>query len=158
MKAVSGLLAITVAFVVMVSAVVGGQQTPPPGPPAQDSLQPPDTTELVHRREVFSYPEFQRRNPFTPLVGGNAGPRYEGMRLLVTLVSDEDPSRSIATITVGGGSAEAPLMTRQLRAGERWGNVVVREIREEEIVVDVEEFGQIEARIMRLTTRGQGGS
>lgn len=158
MRAIGGLVAITGAFALLVSAVVVGQQTPPPGPPPQDSLRPPDTTQLVHRREVFSYPEFQRRNPFTSLVGGNAGPRYEGMRLLVTLVSDTDPSRSIATITVGGGSPEAPPMTRQLRVGERWGNVVVREIRQEEILVDVEEFGQIEARIMRLTTRGQGGS
>ena len=49
--------------------------------------------------------------------------------------------------------------TYRLRIGERVGNTTVRDIQRHHVVVDVEEFGLTETRIMEMPNRtaGQGG-
>jgi hypothetical protein len=50
-------------------------------------------------------------------------------------------------------------VARSLRVGERWGNIRIVEIRPDVVVVDVEEFGVAERKLMRLADeRSQGGS
>ena len=129
----------------------GGQQ----GPPGADTLL--EETELVFEREVFDYPEFARRNPFRPLVGTGAGPRFESMSLGAIIYSSQNPSESVVLMRAGGGG-DTPAQTERLRVGESWGNVTVLEIRRGEVVLEVLEFGITEQRIMQLPTRGQGGS
>lgn len=146
----------------------------PAGLAAQEGQQPPppvqqDSVELRAEREVFAYPEFERRNPFKPLTGSEGGPRFEQMVLSMVIHSTE-PGRSVALLTASGGPRMTPLgaeqaaargttvPTARLRVGERWGNVRVVEIFRDRIIVDVEEFGLVERREMRLQTRGQGGS
>jgi hypothetical protein len=133
----------------------------------QQAQEPPrqETTNLVFEREVFSYPSFERRNPFQTLLASRAGgPRFEQMRL-DGIIYSEDPGRSMALMSagrMGAPSPDAPGRTvgqsTRLRTGERWGNVRVIEIRRTQIVVEVEEFGMRERRTMDLPTRGQGGS
>lgn len=127
-----------------------GEQAGPPRPARE-------ATELVFEREVFTYPTFERRNPFRPLLGGDAGPRFESMSLQGIVYVSENPSESMALMRAGGGG-ETQAQSRRLRAGERWGNVRVVEVRRSEVMVEVEEFGITEQRIMQLPTRGQGGS
>jgi hypothetical protein len=86
------------------------------------------------------------------------------MRLTMIIHSTE-PGRSVALLTVGGGSMMTNAGVQQvsgesarLRAGQRWGNVRVVAIYRDRIVVDVTEFGLAERREMRLPTRSQGGS
>lgn len=131
----------------------------------QDDAPPRQDTNLVFEREVFSYPSFERRNPFATLLANPAGgPRFEQMRL-EGIIYSEDPSLSVALLSagrMGAPSADAPGravgQSTRVRVGERWGNVRIREIRRSQIVVDVEEFGLIERRTMDLPARGQGGS
>lgn len=143
---------------------------PPGAVQAQESGQeeagpPPRVdTELVFEREVFSYPTFDRRNPFQTLVSSDAGPRFEQMQLTAIIYSPE-PGQSMAMLAAGrtnqASSAEGVARTgrtQRLRVGDRWGNVRIVEIRERQVVVVVEEFGLTEQRIMELPTRGQGGS
>ena len=129
----------------------------PPPPPAERR----DSVDLRAEREVFNYPEYARRNPFKPLTGVEGGPRFEQMRLTGVILSGI-PARSVATLTAGGAAGAASREDRgrsaRLRVGERWGNVRVVAIRQDRIVVDVEEFGLAERREMLLPTRGQGGS
>lgn len=68
-------------------------------------------------------------------------------------------------VSQGGAAPQAPQrvrpagVARSLRVGERWGNIRVVEIRPDLVVVDVEEFGVAERKIMRLADeRSQGGS
>lgn len=145
----------------------------PAGLAAQEGQQPPppvqqDSVELRAEREVFAYPEFERRNPFKPLTGSEGGPRFEQMVLSMVIHSTER-GRSVALLTASGGprlvqlgaqatARQGPVPTARLRVGERWGNVRVVEIFRDRIIVDVEEFGLVERREMRLQTRGQGGS
>ena len=148
--------------------VAGAMIALPPSLSAQEPQQAPpprrDSVELRAEREIFAYPGFERRNPFRPLGATEGGPRFELMRLQGILFSRE-PGRSIATLTAGGGSMMTDTGVQQvrgrsarLRVGQRWGNVRVVEIRQDRIIVDVEEFGLLERREMRLQTRSQGGS
>ena len=156
--AIRGLL-LSVGMVVL-PATAAAQEPPPAGPP-----QP--QTELVFEREVFGYPAFQRRNPFRALVAADqGGPRFEQLRLMGIIYSD-DPAMSVAvvgtsTVTISEDAAA----TAQLQEGDAWylkvgqsiGNIRVVEIRREQVVVEVEEFGLTEQKIMQLQTRRMGGT
>lgn len=131
-----------------------GQQRPPP--------QRPDTADLVFEREVFFYPQYERRNPFVPLLdGAEGGPRFEEIRLLAVIYSS-NPDLSVALFgpRAGEGEAEqqAARQTYRARRGERLGNVRILEIQQTRVVVEVEEFGLTEQHIMELQRPGQGGS
>ncbi len=133
-------------------------------PPTQQQ-QPP--TELVFEREVFSYPSFQRRNPFRALdAADQGGPRFEQVRLMGIIFSTE-PNASVAIIGTStvevaeDGSSVAVSPDGEawyLRTGQSIGNIRVIEIRREQVVVEVEEFGLTEQRIMQLQTRRLGGT
>ena len=131
-----------------------------------------DTTALAFEREVFSYPAYERRNPFkTLLADGGGGPRFERLLLLGIFYSD-DPTQSLA-LFVEGTRTVAPAQpgvpetvtvevtggTYRVRAGESLGNVTVIRIDRQQVAIEVEEFGISESRIMALprNTAGQGG-
>lgn len=127
------------------------QEAPPP--------PPPDSTELVFEREVFTYPQYERRNPFLPLVGGENGPRFEDL-VLKGVVFSSSPDRSVALFGLRSGVGEGvpgPTAFR-VRRGETLGNVRILEIQETRVVVEVVEFGLTEQRVMELQRLGQGGS
>jgi hypothetical protein len=122
----------------------GQAQAPPP--------VEPDTFQLVFDREVFEYPGYQRRNPFRPLTGNDTGPRFEEVRLLGVVLSSE-PNGSVALL----GSREArsgrgadPARTFRVRHGEVLGNMRVMAIHRREIVVQVDEFGIVDTRVLEL--------
>jgi|GEM_PF-508849 len=113
--------------------------------PAQEQAQ--DTIRLVLEREVFSYPSFQRRNPFSPLTGRDDGPRFEDL-VLLGVIQTGDVGASVALIGTRGGVDGG--RTYRIRVGERLGNSRVLEIRRQEVVAQVEEFGVTETRILQL--------
>jgi len=131
------------------------------------AAKPPQAaTELVFEREVFTYPTLQRRNPFRALVGGNqGGPRYEQLRVVGIIYSD-DPSLSVATLgtsTVEYGENAASVTVQPgvswfLKVGQSIGNIRIVEIRRDQVVVDIEQFGITEQKIMHLKTRRPGGT
>jgi hypothetical protein len=137
---------------------LAAQEPPPAEPPAR-----PVEVELTSFREVFNYPTFTRRNPFLALeAGGNL--RYEQLNL-VGIVYSPDPSASVAILTTGGVQvAEDGTLTAvegdayNAKVGQRIGNVTIREIQRDRVIVDVEEFGLTERRTMLFASRRQGGS
>jgi hypothetical protein len=145
--------------------------TPQPAEPPEDPSPTQEETppvpmgdpRLIFEREVFDYPTFQRRNPFQSLLGTDEGPRFEQMRLEGIIYSD-DSRLSLALLSAGRGAVRGAAgqgavgRATRLHEGDRWGNVRVVEIRRNQVVVDVEEFGMTERRTMDLPTRGQGGS
>ena len=145
-----------IAVGAVVPLVAGAQEPPPPPPPL-----PPDTADLVFDREVFFYPQYERRNPFVRLLSGaEGGPRFEEIRLIAVVFSP-DPSRSVATFgprAQGEVEQQAARRTYRVRRGEQLGNVRILEIQPTRVVVEVEEFGLTEQRIMELQRPGQGGS
>lgn len=135
-------------------------QEPPP------AAGPQPQTELVFEREVFAYPAFQRRNPFRPLVAADqGGPRFEQLRLMGIIHSD-DPAQSVAIVGTSTVTLTEDAATASIQEGDAWylkvgqsiGNIRIVEVRREQVVVEVEEFGLTEQKIMQLQTRRQGGT
>jgi hypothetical protein len=156
-RIVSGALVAALGVVVLPGMVAA--QDAPPTPPQQ-------ATELVFEREVFLYPQFERRNPFRPLGVGDAGAvRFEQLRLAGTIVSD-DPSESVAILSTAQVTVSEDGSQVTAEEGESWyakvgqtiGNVRILEIHLSQIVVEVEEFGIAEQKIMQLQTRRLGGT
>ena len=141
--------------VLCLSAVPAGAQETPPQTPSRR----PDAVALVFEREVFFYPEYQRRNPFSPLISeDDTGPRFEGLQLLGVIFSS-DPEKSVALL---GPRAEqnvdpAAMRTYRVRRGDQLGNLRILQIQETRVVVEIQEFGMREQRIMQLQRPGQGG-
>ncbi len=142
----------------MQPALAAGQEPPPP-PPAEP-------TELVFEREVFLYPTFQRRNPFHALDAGDTGAvRFEQLRVGGILFSS-DPASSVVTLTTtemtvsedGTGLTVSEGESWHAKVGQTVGNVRILEIYQDRVVVEVEEFGIAEQRIMQLETRRLGGT
>jgi len=124
------------------------------GPPAEE----PDS--LVFEREVFDYPSYDRRNPFLELLGSaGGGPRFEQLNLM-GIVFTSDPRLNVATFNTSAGDQERrPGSTIRARVGDRIGNSLVLEILERSVVLEVDEFGLTERRVLELRPRtgGQGG-
>ncbi len=110
-----------------------------------------DTLRLNFEREVFNYPSFQRRNPFAPLTGDESGPRFEEVELQMVILF-EDGRGSIATLAARGGSGQQRTGARtwRVREGDILGNMRIAAIRLREIVIEVDEFGQRETRVLEL--------
>jgi hypothetical protein len=152
-------LAVVTAAMLLAPAALRAQQ-----PQTADSVSAADL-ELVFEREVFEYPSFSRRNPFVALDAGNAGgPRFEQLSLIGIMYSD-DPTASVAVLSTGGVSVAADGTTSPVagdafyvKVGQSVGNVTVRAIRREEVVVDVEEFGLTEQHTLVFLSRREGGS
>lgn len=141
------------AMLLLVTPLAAQQQPPAPEGP------PPPPTELVFEREIFEYPTYERRNPFQNLVGDtDSGPRFEQVRLR-GIIWSTDPARSVALFsTAGTGAANVAGVMRRLRRGEAWGNMRVVEIQRDLVVIEVNEFGLTERRVLELNRRrGEGG-
>jgi hypothetical protein len=152
----SRMLFVTVLFVVA-AEVVAAQDAPP---------TQQDSTELSFERETFSYPQYARRNPFAALLAAEGGgPRFERIILLGIVYSENggsvavlgEGSRTFVSETETTVDVTGP--TFSLRVGETVGNTTIREIQRRHVVVEVEEFGLTETRIMEMPNRttGQGG-
>jgi len=153
-----GLVLLTGALLFPLALAGQEQQTPP--------KQPTKPTELVFEREVFQYPAFERRNPFKALVAADqGGPRFDQLRLMGIIHSD-DPELRVAvlgtsTVTTSEDGASVSVDKGKawyLKVGQSVGNVRIIEIRTDQIVVEVAEYGLTEQKIMQLETRRLGGT
>ena len=130
-----------------------------------------DSLTLAFEREVFTYPDYARRNPFRSLLGGDEGPRFESLILLGILYSPfagesialfAEGTRSITPATPGVPETtivEVTGGTYRVRDGARVGNgnVTVRTIEVDQVNIEVEEFGLYESRTMLLPRATSGG-
>jgi hypothetical protein len=144
------------AVLLILSAQPIVAQEPPPEPPPR---QHSDSVSLVFEREVFFYPQYQRRDPFAALSSGDeSGPRFEGLKLLGVIFS----SVSQESVALFGPRAEqtevsSAIRTYRVRRGDQLGNIRILQIQETRVVVEIEEFGMREQRIMEMERPGQGG-
>lgn len=148
-------LLLGLGVLVFSAAPLKAQEAPPPVLPPQA----PDSVDLVVEREAFLYPRYERRNPFAPLLsGGDSGPRFEEVRL-VGIFYSSNPDLSLASFgpRAGQGGEESGVQTYLVRRGETLGNFRILEIQKTRVVVQIQEFGQTEQRIMELERPGQGG-
>jgi hypothetical protein len=142
--------------------------------PAEARAQDPDTetsplgpavdTELVFDREVFQYPEWTRRNPFTAFAGGTSrGPRFERLSLIGLIYSPE--GNSVAVLSTGGVAVAEDGTTSpiegdaySMKVGDSIGNTTIVEVRRDAVIVDVQVFDAVQSHIMTFVSRLQGGT
>jgi hypothetical protein len=168
--AYAGLFVLAMGWLVP-DGLAGQGLIPGTGFAVQDSAVQADSLTLAFEREVFSYPQYARRNPFASLLGGPEGPRFETL-VLLGLIYSPFAGESIAvfgegTRTVTPATANAPEQisveltggTYRVREGQIVGNgnVTVRTIELDRVIVDVAEFGLAETRTMTLPRATPGG-
>ena len=139
---------------------LGAQQQTPDSAVATKPTKPP---ELVFEREVFAYPSVARRNPFAPLTGTEQGPRFDQLRLMGIMYDANNPSASMAMIgtsTVQTSQDSTTVTVTPLgqawylKVGQAVGSVRVVEIHQDVVVVEVEQFGITERKVMRMESPG----
>ena len=137
-----------------------GAQVPPVAAQGQAQVPqgPPIETTLVFDREVFTYPRFERKDPFFPLVNqDDSGPRFEEIQLTGVIFSP-NPDLSVALFGPRGESGEGRIaQTYRVRRGDRIGNVRILEIQLTRVVVSVDEFGETQTHVLELQRPGGGG-
>ena len=122
----------------------------PQGEQAEAPRPAVDTTgiQLVYEREVFSYGDRGRRDPFRPLTSSDdTGPRFEEL-VLQGVKYSTGQWRSVALI------ADASGRIYRVRAGDVVGNSRVVEIGPLRVVLAVENFGTIRREMLELRKRG----
>lgn len=103
-------------------------------------------------REVFTYVGADR-DPFRSLMTNDAGlrPFVKDLRVTSIIFDARYPARSVAVlrdVTAGEGY--------QVRAGDRVGRLLVTEVREYEVVISVEDFGQSRQVVIPVRRRQEG--
>lgn len=121
------------------AAPAAGQQAAARRPALPDSAAP-----FEYRRELFRYTG-GTRDPFESLIQTNGiGPMIEDLRV-VSIVYDARYGNSVAIIR-----AARETKPRRLRRGDTVGNMRVIQIREYEVVFQIEEFGFERQQVLTL--------
>jgi hypothetical protein len=138
----------------------GGDVPPPPagggvpGPQPGDSIQLAQAEQIELSREVFAY-RAGSRDPFRSLVesGQELRPFLEDLRVTSILYDARYPGRSLAVLR------DTTLGDRyEVRVDDEFGRLRVAEIREEEVVLTIEEFGVPRQVVISLRRRREGNS
>jgi hypothetical protein len=139
----------------------GGEVPPPPTAqaaggavqaPIQDSAQAAQLEQMELSREVFSY-RGAARDPFRSLIqsGLELRPFPEDLRVTQIIYDARYPGRSVAVLrdTTQG-------RRYQVRVDDEFGRLRVAEIRENEVVLTMEEFGVPRQVVISLGRRREG--
>ena len=150
------------AFVVVAAAawpILGtaqGRRGAPgaPGKPAvpTDGLERDSAGNVIFHREVFSYPGAGRRDPFASLIAsGDIRPMLQDLEV-VAITLAPDARQSIATLR--------DVSTKEIyrvRAGSVFGRMRVVSIRQRDIVLAIDEFGNTRQETLSITVPAGGG-
>ncbi len=137
----------------LVAACGGGAPAGGEGSGAEESGDTAQAQPLELVREVFTY-RGTGRDPFRSLVASGEGlrPFLEDLRVTSIIYDARYPARSVAVLrdTTEQGQRY------ELRVDDEVGRLRVTEIREYEVVITVDDFGQ--PRQVVLSVRRQGGN
>jgi hypothetical protein len=121
------------------------QRPAPARPAARDTAAADSSLRIEYRREVYNY-RGGARDPFRSLAATNAvGPQVNDLRV-VSIVYDARGGRSVAVVR----DVNNPRSYR-LRRGDQVGRLRVVQIRQYEVVFQVEEFGFERQETLRLS-------
>ena len=99
---------------------------------------------VVYRRERFVYPTDTRRNPFENLLTrDDAGPQFEDLDLVGVIFGG--PTSSVATL-----HDRTTDKRYRVRRGDALGNARVVEIRSDQVVFSVTNFGVTRSETLRI--------
>ncbi len=148
-------LAVVVAVPLMATAQgrrAGGAAAGTPGQVSTDGLKRDSAGNVIFSREVFSYPSAGRRDPFSSLIEtGDIRPMLNDLEVVaITLGSTE--RMSIATLK--DKSSEE---IYRVRVGSVFGRMRVVAIRQRDVVVAIDEFGNTRQETLSINVPVGGG-
>ena len=105
-------------------------------------------------REVFTYVG-AARDPFRSLMANDAGlrPFVDDLRVASIIFDARYPARSVAVLR-----DRAADQAYQVRAGDVVGRLLIIEVREDEVVISVDDFGQSRRVVLPVRRRQEGNS
>jgi hypothetical protein len=144
-------------LVLVLAAATFAVQRPAPAQPPADPGRPAGTAgedepRLIFEREIFTYPNGSRRDPFRPLTGRDEmGPLFDDLTLRMIIHSDV-PGESIAVVADRSGR------THRLRRGQSIGNATVAEITPTQVVFTVADLGVRRREVLYMRRNQQEGA
>jgi hypothetical protein len=152
---------IVVAALLLVAALApgradaqGARQQPQRAKPAvnTDAVQRDSAGNVVFNREVYGYPKSGRRDPFSSLIEtGDIRPMLQDLQVLaITLAQTE--RQSIATLQ-DVSSKEI----YRVRVGSVFGRMRVVSIRQRDVVLAIDEFGNTRQETLSINVPVGGG-
>ena len=107
---------------------------------------------VIFRREVFSYPSSGRRDPFSSLIdNGDIRPLIQDLEIVAITVGQSDRF-SIATLKDVSSNE-----IYRVRVGSVFGRMRVVAIRQREVVVAIDEFGNTRQETLSINVSVGGG-
>lgn len=137
-----------IGLVVLLAAAapLQAQQRPPAQRPAADSSA--DTLRVEYRREVFSY-QGGTRDPFQTLISsGDVRPTIDDLSLVSIAYDPRGNSVAVVREAITNGTK-----THRLRRGNQIGRLRVIQIRQREVVFQIEEFGFERQQVLSFPRR-----
>ena len=139
----------------MLGSAQGGRR--PAARPARaavptDGLQRDSAGNVIFRREVYSYPLSGRRDPFSSLIEtGDIRPMLQDLEVVAITLAPTD-RQSIATLR--DMSSEE---IYRVRIGSVFGRMRVVAIRQREVVLAIDEFGNTRQETLSINVSAGGG-
>lgn len=117
-----------------------------------DNVKRDSTGAVVFNREVYNYPASGRRDPFSSLIEtGDIRPMLQDLQVVaITLASN--PAQSVATL-----KDESSNEIYRVRVGSVFGRMRVVAIRQRDVVLAIDEFGNTRQETLSITVPVGGG-
>lgn len=136
------------------SGAQAARQRPQPATPvvATDAVQRDSAGNVVFNREVYGYPRSGRRDPFSSLIeSGDIRPMLQDLQV-VAITMAQNERQSIATLQ-DVSSKEI----YRVRVGSVFGRMRVVSIRQRELVLAIDEFGNTRQETLSINVPVGGG-
>lgn len=136
------------------SGAQAARQRPQPARPAvaTDAVQRDSAGNVVFNREVYGYPRSGRRDPFSSLIeSGDIRPMLQDLQV-VAITMAQNERQSIATLQ-DVSSKEI----YRVRVGSVFGRMRVVSIRQRELVLAIDEFGNTRQETLSINVPVGGG-
>lgn len=117
-----------------------------------DGVKRDSSGAVIFNREVYNYPSSGRRDPFSSLIEtGDIRPMLQDLEVVaITLASS--PAQSIATLRDVSSSE-----IYRVRVGSVFGRLRVVAIRQRDVVIAIDEFGNTRQETLSITVPVGGG-
>lgn len=135
-------------------AQAGGRRPAPRRPTnvSTDGVERDSTGNVLFRREVYSYPGSNRRDPFSSLIeSGDIRPMIADLQI-VAITLGQVERQSIATLKDRSSNE-----IYRVRVGSVFGRMRVTSIRQREVVVEIDEFGNKRQETLSINVPAGGG-
>lgn len=140
---------LALALVPALASAQGGRRRPQVN---TETVKRDSTGAVVFNREVFNYPSAGRRDPFSSLIEtGDIRPMLQDLQVVAITLSPNE-RQSVATLKDVSSDE-----IYRVRVGSVFGRLRVVAIRQRDVVLSIDEFGNTRQETLSITVPVGGG-